>query len=69
MLSALRLLISRLPFVPNKDVVFAGVAVFLIGHDAEIGTLMTMMATLILATHMTLGILLVSAEAIGWQKK
>ena len=51
LLSAMRLLISRLPFVPNKDVVFAGVAVFLIGHDAEIGTLMTMMATLILATH------------------
>jgi hypothetical protein len=68
-LSALRLLISRLPFVPNKDVVFAGVAVFLIGHDAEIGTLMTMMATLILATHLVLGITLVSAEAIGWKKK
>ncbi len=68
-LAALRLLISRLPFIPNKDVVFAGVAVFLIGHDAEIGTLMTMMATLILATHLGLGIVLVSAEAIGWKKK
>lgn len=69
LLSAMRLLISRLPFIPNKDVVFAGLAVFLIGHDAEIGTLMTMMATLILATHMVLGVTLVTAEAIGWKKK
>jgi hypothetical protein len=68
-LSAMRLLISRLPFVPNKDVVFAGVAVFLIGHDAEIGALMTMMASLILATHMVLGVALVTAEAIGWKQK
>lgn len=69
LLSALRLLISRLPFVPNKDVVFAGVAVFLIGHDAEIGALMTMMASLILATHLVLGVGLVAIEAIGWKKK
>lgn len=63
LLAALRMLLSRLPLLPNKDVVFAGLAVFLIGHDAEIGTLMTMMASLILATHVTLGFLLVGAEA------
>lgn len=69
LLSAMRLLISRLPFIPNKDIVFAGVAVFLIGHDAEIGALMTMMASLILATHLLLGVVLVAAEAVGTQKR
>ncbi len=67
LLSALRLLLSRLPLLPNKDVVFAGLAVFLIGHDADIGTLMTLMATLILATHLALGLLLVAGEALSWK--
>ena len=69
MLAALRLLLSRLPLLPNKDIVFAGLAVFLIGHDAEIGALMTMMASLILATHIGLGLVLVLAEAVGWKRR
>lgn len=54
-LSALRLLISRLPLVPNKDVIFAGVAVFLFGHDVEVATLMTLMAGLFLLAHVLVG--------------
>jgi hypothetical protein len=69
MLSAMRLLLSRLPLLPNKDVVFAGLAVFLIGHDAEIGALMTMMATLILSTHLLIGIGLVAGDAATWRRK
>ena len=69
LLSTLRMLLSRLPFMPNKDLVFAGLAVFLIGHDLEIGALMTFMATLILATHLVLGLGLVVAEAVGWSRK
>jgi hypothetical protein len=69
LLAALRMLLSRLPFLPNKDIVFAGLAVFLIGHDAEIGALMTMMASLILATHMALGLALVAGEAIGLKRR
>lgn len=65
MLAALRMLLSRLPLLPNKDIVFAGLAVFLIGHDAEIGELMTMMASLILATHLGLGMVLALSEARG----
>ena len=65
LLAALRMLLSRLPLLPNKDIVFAGLAVFLIGHDAEIGALMTMMASIILATHITMGLLLVTSEARG----
>ncbi len=69
LLSTLRLLLSRLPFMPNKDLVFAGLAVFLIGHDLEIGALMTFMASLILATHLVLGLGLVISEAVGESRK
>jgi len=62
LLSTMRMLISRLPLVPNKDLVFAGVAIFLIGRDAEISDLMAMMGGLILATHLALGALLATAE-------
>jgi len=43
--------------------------VFMIGQDAEVGALMAMMASLLLATHLGLGLLLVSGEAAGWRKK
>lgn len=69
LLSAIRMLLSRLPFLPNKDVVFAAVAVFMIGQDAQVGALMAMMASLLLVTHLGLGLLLVGGEAIGWRKK
>ncbi|WP_230461308.1 hypothetical protein [Sphingobium sp. CAP-1] len=58
LLSTLRQLISRLPLLPNKDVVFAGMAAFLIGRDSEIVSAMALMATLILATHLIVGIAL-----------
>lgn len=55
-LSAIRLLVSRLPFVPNKDVVFAGIAVLALGQDVALSALMAMMAALILATHLILAL-------------
>ncbi|MEJ2459878.1 MAG: hypothetical protein P8Y58_17755 [Novosphingobium sp.] len=60
-LVCLRLLISRLPFMPNKDVVFAAVAVFALGHETNIATLMTMMASAILLAHMAVGAVVVVA--------
>jgi hypothetical protein len=69
LLSAMRMLLSRLPFLPNKDVVFAALAVFMIGQDAQVGALMTMMASLLLVTHLGLGLLLMGGEAAGWRKK
>ena len=35
-LGTVRQLVSRLPFLPNKDIVFAGIATFLIGSDTWI---------------------------------
>lgn len=54
-LATLRLLVSRLPLIPNKDLLFAGVAVLALGREQDIGALMTLMAGLILAAHLLLG--------------
>lgn len=56
-LAAIRMLVSRLPFVPNKDVVFAGIAVLALGQDVELAALMAMMAALILSTHLLLALI------------
>ena len=55
LLATIRLLISRLPFLPNKDVVFAGLAVVLVGHELDIAALMAMLAGVILTTHLVIG--------------
>jgi hypothetical protein len=62
LLGTFRQLISRLPFLPNKDVVFAGMAAFLVGPDVEIVSAVTLMASLILAAHLVVGGLLGAAE-------
>lgn len=54
-LATVRLIISRLPFVTQKDIVFAGIAVLAVGHDAEIATLITFWAAIQFATHMFFG--------------
>jgi hypothetical protein len=58
LLATLRQLLSRLPFLPNKDVVFAGMAAFLIGRDNDIVSAMALMASLILVTHLIVGLCL-----------
>jgi hypothetical protein len=56
MLSTVRLVLSRLPFMPNKDVLFAGVATFLVGREGEIAGILAVLASLVLATHLATGI-------------
>lgn len=56
-LATLRMLVSRLPLLPNKDIVFAGIAVFMLGHDLEVAALMTLMAAITLAAHVVAGII------------
>ncbi len=63
-LVCLRLLISRLPFMPNKDVVFAAVAVFALGHETDIAALMTMMASAILLAHLAVGAVVVASGLV-----
>ena len=54
-LATLRMLISRLPLMPNKDVVFAGLTVLLLGKGADVAALMALMAVLLLAAHLVIG--------------
>jgi hypothetical protein len=63
-LATIRLLISRLPFIPNKDVVFAGIAVLALG-DVEMSALMALMAGLILAAHVLVGLSFVFADLLS----
>lgn len=63
-LATVRLLLSRLPFLPNKDLVFAGVAVFMVGHDTDISQLMALWAALILAGHLVVGAVLAIGDFV-----
>lgn len=55
-LSAVKLLVSRLPFVSNRELIFAGITSLLLGHAADTVALMAMMAALMVATHVLMGI-------------
>lgn len=68
LLATLQLVVTRLPFVPNKDLVFAGLAIFLVGHDTALGALIAIIALLILAVHLGMGMLLVIAELLEVRK-
>lgn len=65
LLVTIRLLVSRLPFVPNKDVVFAGIAVLAVGSDVETAALMALMAGLILVTHVIVGMSFALADLLS----
>jgi hypothetical protein len=67
-LATLRMLVSRLPLLPNKDVVFAGLAVYLMGHEARIGDLMAMMAGLLMVTHLVVGAVFGAADLAETRK-
>ena len=65
MLSALKLLCSRLPFISNRELVFAGITGLLLGHVGEVAALMAMMAALTVATHILLGVVTGAGEVGG----
>lgn len=65
LLATVRLLISRLPFVPGKDLVFAGVAIFLIGREAEISDTLAMIGGLTFAVHLLFGAALAIRDVVG----
>ena len=50
-LSAVRLLVSRLPLVPNKDLLFANLAILMTGHNNAMGGMLAFMAALALVGH------------------
>lgn len=63
-LATLRMLVSRLPLVPNKDLVFAGLTILVLGPETEVAGLMATMAGLIMLTHLVVGGILVAADFV-----
>jgi len=53
-LAAARLLVSRLPLLPNKDLLFANFAIILIGQGSELSDLIAFTAALTLLFHVVL---------------
>ena len=69
LLASGRLLISRLPFLPNKDIMFAALAVVIIGHDSEITELIALITSLLLMTHLVMATILAVPEIIRKRSK
>ena len=61
LLAVFRLLISRLPALPNKDIIFAALGVFLFGSDQLIGIAIAKVALLTLIAHIVIGTVLTLA--------
>jgi hypothetical protein len=59
------MLLSRLPLIPNKDVLLVGFAIVVIGHDTQLQVLLAFMATLIFATHLVLGAILAVGDLVS----
>lgn len=64
-LSAARLLVSRLPLIPNKDLLFASFAILLIGQDQALSEMIAFVSALTLAVHVVL--MIGFAVAAGWK--
>lgn len=64
-LAALRILVSRVPFIPNPDLVFAGLTVLIAGAAAPVTAVTATLATLLLAAHLVASALLSCASAPG----
>lgn len=56
LLATMRQLLSRLPFMPNKDVIFVSLATFFVGRDTEVINAMALLATLTVAAHLVVGL-------------
>ena len=64
-LSAARLLVSRLPLIPNKDLLFASFAILLIGQDEALSEMIAFVSALTLSVHVVL--MLAFAVEAGWK--
>ncbi|HSX65485.1 MAG TPA: hypothetical protein VLF15_12205, partial [Pseudoxanthomonas sp.] len=54
LLAAARMLVSRLPFVPSKELLFAGFAIVLIGQGEALTEMLAFTAALTLLLHAVL---------------
>lgn len=68
LLAALRQLVSRLPLLPNKDVLFVGAAVFFLGHQSQITQLMVAFVGVTLALHLLVAAVIGFSDFVGWRR-
>ena len=68
LLAMFRMLISRLPLIPNKDLVFAAMTVFMIGTDPAIGAVVAKIALLTLVLHIVTGLTLAVIGRNEWKE-
>ena len=68
LLAAARLLVSRLPLVPNKDLLFANFTILLIGRGEALSGLMALTAALTLLAHIGVLAALELSAIIGRRK-
>lgn len=66
LLATLRMMVSRLPLVPSKDLLFAGLAVLVFGRSGDISGATSMIASLMVAIHLFVGLVLVLTQFKPW---
>ena len=69
LLATLRMIVSRLPLVPSKDLLFAGLAVIAFGRADEIAVTTAMIASLVLLAHVIVGALLAIAHLASARRR
>ncbi|NKJ41327.1 MULTISPECIES: hypothetical protein [unclassified Novosphingobium] len=66
--STIRLLVARLPFIPNKDIAFAGITPLIVGKGVQTDVMIAMISMLIVATHVILFIGLMLLDLVQKEK-
>jgi hypothetical protein len=66
--ATVRLLLSRLPLIPNKDIAFAGISTLLVGSQVQTSDMIAMISLLIVATHVVLFIGLILLDLVQKEK-
>lgn len=61
-LATVRQLVGRLPLVANKDLIFAGLAVLLLGDRPDIAAVMALAGGLLVAGHVVAGVVLLRGD-------
>ena len=64
-LQALRLLVSRLPLIPNDELLFASLTILVVGQDSAVSAVASLTAMALIGLHLTTFVLLLLGDLIG----
>ncbi|WP_447725768.1 hypothetical protein [Sphingomonas koreensis] len=64
-LQALRLLVSRLPLIPNDELLFASLTILIVGHDSAISAVAALTAMALMGLHLATFVLLFIADFVS----